>query len=845
MAPATPVQEPPLNVREKAGRIVVVFSVPNVRANSVQVESRGPSEDEPAGSVHVFFSSLSPSRSFEKHLILPHGIEEKIIKDVQSKSLTVQLVKLDTAIEWGQAWLKPKSKAKRRTLPDADKENKGGPSPLPTPVLDPKVSNEEVLEGPETAPQAETEVETAVAAMHDDEVRQAEDTENSKGKEEGEQGERGTSKGDELPESGASPVAGGAAATERDPNRHSGPNEAGGKARARRGKKAKSKAGAELDAPEPLRREEDVNKAQATDRREDPKGKKQELAEPKRSCSSPLETKPAKEFKGDKLADLGQLFGNTLEWLKKQQTGLLKDYPIQPPSDPELQQLVSNGTALLKDDLKKATVFLRLAGRKGYLPAYLLLARNAQESKQDGPLIENLCAVLSTPNAKKQLPEGLLNGCAMQLAAVLKDQKNRKEVEVHAEQLDAIAKDWPIVNIVKLQTASEMPSIGSRTKATAKAQQSQRSQRQSDFEQIKAMARPRVPVTPAPPQATQVDVSRGEWREEADAWRFSAQVSELASLSGSQLQVDPSYIRLMDSNQVHRPVFFGSESRQPNLRELARCMSRSRSRSRASKDSRDTSSEPVPVCLASPDVGSEEASRHLDMEPDPAENAILQIFLGLCWCPASDPDATVRLASCLYNFKFEVVVVPSKRPEALAAATSFIEIASKEFSWEPELEESAAFPSEAGDEKSLQDALQALLPRGSGFVCATLPYADRCVVGEQSCLILLSNRQEVWSWLSIFAAWFLGKEPLDLNDEEEAIWLAIELNRHSLSISFQLPAVLVSGEGFAEIAGTDFVARNLGRGEDAGQAVIVFHDVEVVGPKKPSQGESMLLHELD
>lgn len=157
--------------------------------------------------------------------------------------------------------------------------------------------------------------------------------------------------------------------------------------------------------------------------------------------------------------------------------------------------------------------------------------------------------MLSTPNAKKQLPEGLLNGCAMQLAAVLKDQKNRKEVEVHAEQLDAIAKDWPIVNIVKLQTASEMPSIGSRTKATAKAQQSQRSQRQSDFEQIKAMARPRVPVTPAPPQAAQVDVSRGEWREEADAWRFSVQVSELASLSGSQLQVDPSYIRLMDSNQ--------------------------------------------------------------------------------------------------------------------------------------------------------------------------------------------------------------------------------------------------------------------------------------------------------
>jgi len=530
MAPATPVQEPPLNVREKAGRIVVVFSVPNVRANSVQVESRGPSEDEPVGSLHVVFSSLSPSRNFEKHLILPHGIEEKIIKDVQSKSLTVQLVKLDPAIEWGQAWLKPKSKAKRRTSLPAEKDTKGPGQgrPSPVPGLDTtKVSNEEDLEVPESVLQAETEVKVATGAKDDDEVKQhAEDRKTSKGKEQGEQGEQGTSNdGDELPESGASPVARGAMATESELRPHSGPSEAGGKARARR-KKAKK---------------EEVKKTQATaptERRED------FAAEVKRSSGS-LQTKPVKEF-NDKLADLG-LFGHTLEWLKKQQTGLLKDYPLQPPSDPELQQLVSSGTALLKDDLKKATVFLRLAGRKGYLPAYLLLARNAQESKQDGPLIENLCAVLGTPNAKKQLPEGLLNGCAMQLAAVLRDQKNRKEVEVHAEQLDAIAKDWPIVNIVKLQTASEMPSIGSRTRATAKAQQSQRSQRQA-FEEIKAMARPRQ-ETPTRPTPSQVDASRGEWCEEADAWRFSAQVSELTSLSGSQLEVNPSYIRLMDSSQ--------------------------------------------------------------------------------------------------------------------------------------------------------------------------------------------------------------------------------------------------------------------------------------------------------
>ena len=53
------------------------------------------------------------------------------------------------------------------------------------------------------------------------------------------------------------------------------------------------------------------------------------------------EHQPAKEFKEDKLPDLQKLFSQSMEWLKKQQTGLLKDYPIEPPADPELQRLVS------------------------------------------------------------------------------------------------------------------------------------------------------------------------------------------------------------------------------------------------------------------------------------------------------------------------------------------------------------------------------------------------------------------------------------------------------------------------------------------------------------------------
>ena len=39
-------------------------------------------------------------------------------------------------------------------------------------------------------------------------------------------------------------------------------------------------------------------------------------------------------------SDLQQVFGEALEWMKQQKSGLLKDYPLVPPSDPEIQRLL-------------------------------------------------------------------------------------------------------------------------------------------------------------------------------------------------------------------------------------------------------------------------------------------------------------------------------------------------------------------------------------------------------------------------------------------------------------------------------------------------------------------------
>ncbi|CAE8644388.1 unnamed protein product, partial [Polarella glacialis] len=113
-----------------------------------------------------------------------------------------------------------------------------------------------------------------------------------------------------------------------------------------------------------------------------------------------------------------------------------------------VQGLISEGTSLFESDPEKATVLLRLAGRKGYVPAYLLLAQLASQSNNDALMIETLCGLLATAEAEKQMPEKLLSNCAFQLAAALRDPRNKPEGQKHEKELGTIAKRWPIVGSV-------------------------------------------------------------------------------------------------------------------------------------------------------------------------------------------------------------------------------------------------------------------------------------------------------------------------------------------------------------------------------------------------------------
>ncbi|CAJ1364058.1 unnamed protein product [Effrenium voratum] len=217
--------------------------------------------------------------------------------------------------------------------------------------------------------------------------------------------------------------------------------------------------------------------------------------------------------------------------MKQQKSGLLKDYPLVPPSDPEIQRLLRDAHAQCSKDLKKATVFFRLAGRKGYLPAYLLLAEQAQIRQDDPLLIDSMCALLTAPDVQKQLPKGLLSNSAMQLAALLRDPKNKREAEAHSVDIERIAKDWPILNVLKLSDSGQPKTRHSKEETKTKPEQ-------SDFQRIKAAMA--VKETPTPAQ----NAKRGAWKDDGASWRFVAQVPELTTLSKSKLDISKSDMRL-------------------------------------------------------------------------------------------------------------------------------------------------------------------------------------------------------------------------------------------------------------------------------------------------------------
>ncbi|CAK9049103.1 Uncharacterized protein SCF082_LOCUS27254 [Durusdinium trenchii] len=733
MAPPVP-GDPPTSVREKGGRLVVVFNVANVRPNSVQVEVRPPSDEEPAGSVHVSFSSMSPSKAFVKHLVLPHGIDSKTVQDVQSKSLTLQLVKLDESLEWGQAWLKPKGKTKRKGEEKADaktgrppKEPEQVPETTPAPpsaaatpssaaetapsraveVEEPKVKEEEIKAEP-TTPETPVEVMDSAEAVPVALAETAETAETVKEE-------------PETPE----------CVDQSEPN-----SKAGVKARARRGKKKPKEKVEEASPPVEVKQvEQEVRQTPTPASKE----QKSSTATAHRSGAAPIRRKSDREEKRPHgpHAQKGEVEA-LIEALK---AGPLKDYPLVPPTDPELRTLVGNGSALLSSDPKKALVFLRLAGRKGYLPAYLLLAQHAQLTKDDGLLIESLCTLFMSPDVK-QLPKNLLSNCAMQLTAVLRDPKNQQEAAARAADLEVIAKDWPIMNMLKLQTPG-----GKSASKQAKTQQGR-----VDFQQIKeAMVTPKVSLSTKTAEASARTSKpvRGTWQQVRGRWHLSVQVPQLQDVSTATLEVSEADVRLSDRSG-HAWLGVGREDLRMGQRPIDGSVSLPGERRGAPRGELES---PEGAVTSSPSKTRE----------DLPESDMVQISLGVCWCPSDGPHVKwARVVAALQKGAFEALLVSPDDNKGKVCALAMVE-AAKAMSWELRVIE---LKSGHGDQEALQK------------LCHEL-YTDRCVAQEQSCLLLLSDRRQAEDWLRAVCMWFLGRRP-QVHADEEPFWLLVELNRFTV-----------------------------------------------------------------
>merc|ERR1711924_326207 len=125
--------EAPYSVKENGERLHIVFSVAYVKQNSLKIE-----QDD--NNLTVRFSTFD-SKRYHRTLPLAHPvIEEKTSSDIQSKTLTVSLVKVDGSIEWGPDALGKGAKKKgknKKTGARSDEQLSPAPSPVQKPSASP------------------------------------------------------------------------------------------------------------------------------------------------------------------------------------------------------------------------------------------------------------------------------------------------------------------------------------------------------------------------------------------------------------------------------------------------------------------------------------------------------------------------------------------------------------------------------------------------------------------------------------------------------------------------------------------------------------------------------------
>lgn len=471
------VQDPPLSVREKGDRVIIVLNVANVRQASLVAEFQPDEDADAPGSLHIAFTASTPTRHFEKTLVLPHAVDGSVTKDVGGKNVTLQLVKEDEGIEWGSNWFRAakKKKAKQKRVAEATAEaasTTDGAGGASTRDVDVDAASPPDLPPPCKEALGEPEVVPAVVVEPAPEVPLAETVDGS------------------LPSPGSSTKEG-------------APQRAEPKLSVPHGNSPKGAAESDLEVADGGAQ---VPSGGGKHKRRG-KTKKGGVVQEATAVSEARGSSPS-------LASRPQVDPTQL-----QKDGAL---PVSPPTNPEILRLMQEGVALFPTDKKKACVLLRLAARKGYVPAHMMLADLARDN-DDALLIESLCAILQEADAPKQLLPELLNQCAMQLAAVLRLPRHADERERRGEELAKLACTWPILHAAQPEAEPAKPAPSGGAPGAARQRPAAGAASQTSTE-----ARAASGVSGG---------ARGLWSEQGSCWVFIAELPQLDSLAQCYLGI--------------------------------------------------------------------------------------------------------------------------------------------------------------------------------------------------------------------------------------------------------------------------------------------------------------------
>eukprot|EP00927_Polykrikos_kofoidii_P011087 TRINITY_DN1466_c1_g1_i1.p1 TRINITY_DN1466_c1_g1~~TRINITY_DN1466_c1_g1_i1.p1 ORF type:complete len:772 (+),score=147.37 TRINITY_DN1466_c1_g1_i1:64-2379(+) len=552
------VHEPPLSIREKGERIVIVFNVSNARHNSVKAEHRPGDAGDP-GALHVAFSSVSPSRHFEKLLRLPHPVVSgRTVSDVQTKCVTVQLLKTDPSITWGNAWTKaPKGKPKQRDRTLSGDADLVATSPI-VPEIDADMEREsEVLErqkeeaqrrekegADRRAEEAEREAkEASERKIQEKTEREAKEEADRKAKEEAKRAQESIAKEERRAKEQAKRES------ERRAKEERYAKEAAKRENERKSKELEIQREADRKATElrtnaiAIKQKDEVsveeNLFKVTGTQAAGKSKAKRAKSKKKQAGG-------KEAQTDEAAD-----AKVVESGSKRSTDFFgrsgedRGLPVMPPTEPEVMNMMMEAQNTFAEDPGRATVLLRVAARKGYLPALLVLGHLAAAANNEQLLIEALCALLSQEEAQKQILPDLLRQCAVQLSSTLRDPKHSELARAHASELREIKRLWPIVRTIDQLEEDDDQRTGCPKKYYEKPAVSE-SVSKSGVAKLPATSGggcSGVSVASAPS-------CEGQWQDRASSWMFEANVPSLGSLSEGRLDISNTMICLYGPGDI-------------------------------------------------------------------------------------------------------------------------------------------------------------------------------------------------------------------------------------------------------------------------------------------------------